>query len=47
MYKACNVGTIMMCNDVNCKTIGIGTIKIKMFDGALETLTNIRHVPDL
>ena len=36
-----------MGNNTECKTVGIGTIKIKMFDGAVRTLTEVRHVPEL
>lgn len=34
-------------NDAPCKVIGIGTIKIKMFDGVVRTLRDVRHVPAL
>ena len=30
-----------------CKIIGIGNIHMRMFDGQVQTLTNVRHVPDL
>jgi hypothetical protein len=36
-----------MGNDISCKNVGIGRIKIKMFDGIVRTLTDVRHVPDL
>jgi len=36
-----------MGNDVVCKTVGIGNIRMRMFDGHIRTLTNVRHVPDL
>ena len=36
-----------MGNDVVCKTVGIGNICMRMFDGQVRTLTNVRHVPDL
>nr|KYP69746.1 Retrovirus-related Pol polyprotein from transposon TNT 1-94 [Cajanus cajan] len=36
-----------MGNDMACKTIGIGTIQIKMHDGVIRTLTEVRHVPYL
>jgi hypothetical protein len=29
------------------KIIGVGSIQIKMHDGSVGTLTNIRHVPEL
>ena len=38
---------VFMGNDVSCKTIGIGTVKIKMHDGIIRTLTEVRHVLEL
>jgi hypothetical protein len=36
-----------MGNDMACKIVGIRTIKIKMHDGIVRTLTEVRHVPGL
>ena len=36
-----------MGNNVTCKTIGIESIRIKMYDGIVRTLTDVRHVPEL
>ena len=36
-----------MVNDATCPVIGICTVKIKMFDGVIRVLSNVRHVPDL
>jgi len=37
-----------MGNDAaTCKAIVIGGFKSKMFDGKVQTLTNVRHVPEL
>ena len=36
-----------MANNAECKSIGKGTVKIKMFNGVVQTLTNVIHVPDL
>ncbi|CAL9127782.1 unnamed protein product, partial [Musa textilis] len=36
-----------MGNNAACDVIGKGTIRIKMHDGIVRTLTNVRHVPDL
>ena len=36
-----------MGNDLSCKTVGIGTVKIKMHDGIIRTLTEVRHVLEL
>ena len=44
-YEPCDVGTLLMANDLSVKTIGIGTVKVEMFDGVVRKLTNIRHVP--
>ena len=40
-------GSILMGNDAVCKTVGIGYIRMRMFDGQVRTLTNVRHIPDL
>ena len=34
-------------SDATCPVIGIGTVKIKMFDGVVRVISNVRHVPDL
>ena len=34
-----------MGNDASCKVVGIGTIKIKMFDNVVRTLGEVWHVP--
>ena len=45
-YKPFNGGMVQMGNDSTCPVIGIGTVKIKMFDGVVRVLGNVRHVPD-
>ena len=42
-----NSGMVKMGNDATCPVIGIGTVKIKMFDGIVRVLSNVRHVLDL
>ena len=37
-YKSVNCGFVLMGNDATCKVIGIGTIKIKMFNNVVRTL---------
>ena len=46
-YKPYNGGMVQMGNDATCSVIGIGTVKIKMFDGVVRVLNNVRHVPNL
>ena len=40
-------GVVLMGNNASCKIAGIGTVRIKMFDGVVHTLGDVRHVPDL
>ena len=35
-----------MVNDATCTIIGIGAIKIKIFDGVVRTLGVVRHIPN-
>lgn len=37
----------MMGNNARCKIAGIGRIRIKMFDGTIRPLDEVRHVPNL
>ena len=46
-YKPSNDGMVQMGNDATCLVIGIGTVKIKMFDGVVRVLSNVRHVLEL
>lgn len=46
-YKRVNGDSVLMGNRVSCKTVGIGTMKVKMFDGTITTLTEVRNVSDL
>ena len=36
-----------MGNNMTCKVVGIGTVRIQMYDGIVRTMTNVRHMPDL
>ena len=42
-----NCGFVLLENNVVCKVVGVGTIKVKMFDNVARTLMDVRHVPDL
>jgi hypothetical protein len=46
-YQSIDDGVVFMGNDISCKSVGIGSIKIKMFDGIVRTLMDVRHVPNL
>ncbi|KAK3013991.1 hypothetical protein RJ639_009544 [Escallonia herrerae] len=45
-YRSFDGGKVLM-GDVSCKVVGIGSIQIKMHDGVVRTLTDVRHVLEL
>jgi len=40
-------GIVIMGNDVACQMIGIGIVRIKMFNGVVRDLTDVRYVPHM
>ncbi|KAG8501656.1 hypothetical protein CXB51_004770 [Gossypium anomalum] len=46
-YEIVPEGVVLMRNNASYKIIGVGTIKVKMFDGVVRTLSDVRHVPEL
>ncbi|KAG8503271.1 hypothetical protein CXB51_001260 [Gossypium anomalum] len=46
-YEIVSEGVVLMGNNASCKIAGVGTIKVKMFDGVVRTLSDVRHVPEL
>ena len=46
-YQSIDGGKVLMGNNAACKVVGIGAIKIKMFDGIVRTLLDVKHVPEL
>ena len=45
-YKPYNGGIVQMGDDATCSIIGIGIVKIKIFDGVVKVHSNVRHVLD-
>jgi hypothetical protein len=43
-YRSINSGIVTMGNGAHCKITGTGNIRIKMFDGVVRTLCDVRHV---
>ena len=35
---------VLMGNDASCKIVGVGTVRIKMFDVIVRMLANVKHV---
>nr|CAD40363.2 OSJNBa0093P23.9 [Oryza sativa Japonica Group] len=46
-YEAVQGGTVLMGDDTPCEVAGIGIVQIKMFDGCISTLSDVRHIPNL
>ena len=46
-YELVHKGAVLMGNNASCKVAGIGIVHIKMFDGVVRTLGDVRHVHDL
>eukprot|EP00253_Pinus_taeda_P021000 PITA_21000 len=46
-YENVNGSSMFMGNNMSCQTVGMGDIRIKMYDNTVRTLTSVRHVPDL
>jgi hypothetical protein len=46
-YQSVDEGVVFMGNGIPCKIVGVGSVRIVMFDGIVRELTDIRYVPDL
>ena len=46
-YEERDTGSVLMGNDSPSRIMGIGTVKITMYDGVVRTLGRVRHVPHL
>ena len=46
-YRLVNSDYVLMGNDPSCKVVGIGNIRVKIFDGVIRMLCDIRPVPEL
>ena len=45
--KLCQKGIVLMGNDESDNITCAGTVRIKMFDGIVRMLANVKHVPNL
>ncbi|KAG8488863.1 hypothetical protein CXB51_016741 [Gossypium anomalum] len=43
-YETVSEGVVLMGNNASCKIAGVGTIKVKMFDGVVRTLSDASTV---
>jgi hypothetical protein len=45
-YQIVDEGIVFMGNGIRSKTIGVGSIRIKMFNDIVRELTDVRYVPE-
>lgn len=43
-YEIVTMGSMVMRNNLSCKIVGINKIKIKIFDGKVMILGEVRHI---
>lgn len=46
-YEAVKQGGVVMGNNQSCRVAGIGRVRLRLQDGTIRTLDQVRHVPDL
>ena len=46
-YEKSDGDSMVLVNDDEVKVAGIGTVKLKLHDGIVKTLGEVRHVPKL
>ena len=46
-FEELDGGVVLMGNNNACQTKGIGTVRLKMHDGTIKRLTDVRYIPDL
>ena len=46
-YTMRDEGSVILGDDHPCRVAGIESIRVKMFDGMVQRLTNMKHVLDL
>ena len=43
-YETINGSSVFMGNNASCEPVGMGNVKIKMYDDTVKTLSDVRHV---
>ena len=46
-YDAVEGGEVVTASRHHCRIAGVGTVRIRMYDGRVRKLTEVRHVPDI
>ena len=45
-YETFDGGVVVMGNDASYRVVGRGLIRLKIFDGMIRELRDVRHVPE-
>lgn len=46
-YETVKQGGVVMENNQSCRIAGIDRVRLRLEDGTVKTLAQVRHVPDL
>jgi hypothetical protein len=46
-YQSIDEGVVFMGNGIPCKTVAVGSIRIRMFNGIVRELMDVRYVPEI
>ena len=46
-YRSIRGGEVLMENNVSCKVVGMGVVRIKMYDNVIKILSDVCHMPNL
>ena len=46
-YQKADGGSVSLGDDHSCEVAEIGSIRVRMYDGIIRTLSNVKHVPKL
>jgi len=46
-YRSANSSCVYLGDDRCCNIVGIGDVRIRMYDGTVRTLCDVRHIPEL
>ena len=44
-YQKIDGGSVNLGDDHSCKVAGVGTVRVRMYDGIIHTLSNVKYVP--
>ena len=44
-YESVDWRNVTMKNNTTFKVVGVGSVQMRMFDGMVKTLSDVRHVP--